>query len=157
MNGIFTRNDKYPLPTHPTSSIQYPASNLIPYPHIQHPASSIQHPASNYHTHSHLPLPTHPASSNQHPTSLFEYREMYTPILPLLQKTGVIGEGVNLAVFQNKPPFRFQNILLKDKVGYCRQIFQIVGRIGKNYIVPAFANGDKTENIHLHCVNSANL
>lgn len=76
-----------------------------------------------------------------------EEREIDAAVLAVLQKVGMLGEIVVLAVFEDKEAVGLQQATLDDEVGQGAEFLQGIGRIGKNKVELLVAGLDKAEDI----------
>ena len=78
---------------------------------------------------------------------LFEDREVHTAIGAMLDKAGMGGEVVILAMLEDEDAIRGKDALVEDKVGDLRQLLESVGWIGKDEVKLLSARLDETEDI----------
>ena len=63
-----------------------------------------------------------------------EYREIYTAVCPMLHESGMSGEIIILAMFEDENAFGSKDVLLEDEVGNLRKFLECVGRVGKDKV-----------------------
>ena len=80
-----------------------------------------------------------------------EEREIDAAVLAVLQKMGVLGEIVVLAVFEDKDAIGFEQSAIEDEVGQRGEFLEGVGRIGKNEVELLMAGLDESEDISAEC------
>ena len=78
---------------------------------------------------------------------LFEDREVHTAIGAMLDKAGMGGEVVILAMLEDEDAIRGKDALVEDKVGDLRQLLESIGRIGKDEVKLLSARLDEAEDI----------
>ena len=87
------------------------------------------------------------AEDSNPPPPLLKEREVHAAVGPMVYDAWMIREILCLSVFQDKESVLTQQLVREDDVGQLLQLWQRIGRVGKDEVELLMAFAQETENI----------